>query len=219
MLKADSIKVSIVEDDDRILQSLSALIDGSEGFRCAGAHSNVKEALREIPPNRPNVVLLDINLAGHSGIECIHELKVLLPTVKILMHTVYEDEEQLFKSLRAGANGYMLKRTTPARLLEAISDVHAGNAAMSSQIARLVVKYFNQLGPANDTAKLTPRELEILRCLAKGHQNKEIATLCGIGFDTVRTHLRNIYEKLHVSSRTEAVVRFLSSAAASSPNE
>ena len=213
MVSADCIKVSIVEDDDRIRQSLSALIDGSEGFRCVGAHRDVEEALREVPRSHPNVVLLDINLSGSSGIECIHELKTLVPTVKILMHTVYEDEEQLFKSLRAGANGYMLKRTTPARLLEAISDVHAGNAAMSSQIARLVVKYFNQLGPVNETTKLTAREMEILRCLAKGHQNKEIAALCGIGFDTVRSHLRNIYEKLHVTSRTEAVVKFLGSGA------
>ena len=119
MLRADCTRVSIVEDDDRIRQSLSALIDGSEGFRCVGAHSGVMEALREIPRSRPNVVLLDINLSGSSGIECIQELKALIPAVKILMHTVYEDEEPLFKSLRAGANGYMLKRTTPARLLEA----------------------------------------------------------------------------------------------------
>jgi DNA-binding NarL/FixJ family response regulator len=219
MLKADRIKVSIVEDDDRIRQSLSALIDSSEGFCCVGAHCDVKEALSEIPPSRPNVVLLDINLSGSSGIDCIQELKSLLPSVKILMFTVYEDEEQLFKSLRAGANGYMLKRTQPAKLLEAISDVHAGNAAMSSQIARLVVKYFNQLGPANKSSNLTTREREILRCLCQGYQNKEIASLCGIGFDTVRSHLRNIYEKLNVTSRTEAVVKFLGSESASSPNE
>jgi DNA-binding NarL/FixJ family response regulator len=219
MVTSHCIRVSIVEDDDRIRKSLSALIDGSEGFRCVGAHCGVEEALRDIPPARPDVVLLDINLQGNSGIDCIQELKSLLPTVKILMYTVYEDEERLFKSLRAGANGYLLKRTPPAKLLEAISDVHAGNSAMSSQIARLVVKYFHQLGPAHDTETLTARELDILRHLAKGYQNKEIADLCGIGFDTVRSHLRNIYEKLHVNSRTEAVVKFLGRGNLSSPNE
>jgi DNA-binding NarL/FixJ family response regulator len=209
MVTSDCIKVSIVEDDVRISKSLSVLIDGSQGFHCLGTHSNVKEAMRELPVSRPDVVLLDINLSGGSGIECIAKLKQLIPPVKIVMYTVYEDGEQLFESLRAGANGYLLKRTPPVKLLEAISDVHAGNSPMSSQIARLVVSYFHQLGPANNTEKLTTRELEILRKLAKGYQNKEIADLCGIGFDTVRSHLRNIYEKLHVSSRTEAVVKFL----------
>jgi DNA-binding NarL/FixJ family response regulator len=207
--KTNRIRVSIVEDDDRIRNSLSALIDGSDGFRCAGAHRDVKEALCEIPAHQPDVVLLDINLPEVSGIECIQKLKSLLPEVKIIMYTVYGDEEQLFKSLRAGANGYLLKRTPPAKLLEAVADVHAGNAAMSSQMARLVVKYFHQLGPQQGTEELTPREMEILQHLAKGYQNKEIADLCGIGFDTVRTHLRNIYEKLHVNSRTEAVMKFL----------
>ena len=219
MVTSNCIKVSLVEDDDRIRKSLSALIDGSEGFCCLGAHRDVPEALRGIPASRPDVVLLDINLPGVSGIEGIQGLKSLLPTVKILMYTVYEDEEQLFKSLRAGADGYLLKRTPPARLLEAISDVHAGNSAMSSQIARLVVKHFHQLGPAEDPEKLTARELDILRRLAEGYQNKEIASLCGIGFDTVRSHLRNIYEKLHVHSRTEAAVKFLSRGAPSRPNE
>jgi DNA-binding NarL/FixJ family response regulator len=219
MVRVDCIRVSIVEDDDRIRQSLSALIDGSEGFRCMGAYGDATEALRKIPADRPNVVLLDINLPGASGIDCISELKSLIPAVKILMFTVYDDEEKLYKSLRAGADGYLLKRTPPARLLEAISEVHAGNAAMSSQIARLVVKYFHELGPANATEKLTGRELDILRHLAKGYQNKEIASLCGIGFDTVRSHLRNIYEKLHVNSRTEAVVQYLSHGASSRPNE
>lgn len=203
------IRVSILEDDDRIRNSLRVLIDGSDGYRCSGAHANAADILREIAQARPDVVLLDINLPEISGIDCIQEIKTRVPEVKILMHTVYEDEEQLFKSLRAGAHGYMLKRTPPAKLLEAIADVHAGNSVMSGQIARLVVKYFHQLGPVNDTGKLTHREVEILQHLARGYQNKEIADLLGIGFDTVRTHLRNIYEKLHVNSRTEAVMKFL----------
>jgi DNA-binding NarL/FixJ family response regulator len=206
--KLDRIRVAIVEDDQRIRNSLTALIDGSDGFCCVGAYGDVKETLREAPRNNPDVALLDINLPEVSGIECIQKLKNLVPAVKILMYTVYGDEEQLFKSLRAGANGYLLKRTPPAKLLEAIADVHAGNSAMSSQMARLVVKYFHQLGPQAATASLTARETEILQHLAKGFQNKEIADLCGIGFDTVRTHLRNIYDKLHVNSRTEAVLKY-----------
>ncbi len=209
LAKTTIIKVSIVEDDDRIRNSLTALIDGSEGFRCASAHPSAEEILRQVAVTKPDVVLLDINLPGMTGIECIPKLKARIPNVKILMHTVYEDEEKLFKSLRAGANGYLLKRTSPAKLLEAIMDVHAGNSAMSSQIARLVVKYFHQIGPSDETAKLTHREVEILQHLSRGYQNKEIAALLNIGFDTVRTHLRNIYEKLHVNSRTEAVMKYL----------
>ena len=207
--KTTTIKVSIIEDDDRIRNSLKALIDGSEGFCCASAHPSAEEILRQVGTDRPDVVLLDINLPGMSGIECIPKLKARVATVKILMHTVYEDEEKLFKSLRAGAHGYLLKRTSPAKLLEAILDIHAGNSAMSSQIARLVVKYFHQIGPTTETANLTHREVEILQHLSRGYQNKEIAALLDIGFDTVRTHLRNIYEKLHVNSRTEAVMKFL----------
>jgi DNA-binding NarL/FixJ family response regulator len=203
-----TIKVSIVEDDDRIRNSLSSLIDGSDGFRCVSAHRSAEEALRQIPGVKPDVVLLDINLPEMSGIECIQKLKSRIETVKILMHTVYEDEEQLFTSLRAGAHGYLLKRTPPTKLLEAIADVHAGHSAVSSQMARLMVKFFHQLGPVSGAEKLTHREVEILEHLAKGYQNKEIADLLGIGFDTVRTHLRNIYEKLHVNSRAEAVMKY-----------
>src|SRR5579884_2030391 len=159
MSKPEPIRVSIVDDDSRIRNSLQALIEGSEGFVCASAHPSAEEVLREIAASKPNVVLLDINLPRTSGIECIQEIKSRLPAVKILMYTVYEDEEQLFKSLRAGAHGYLLKRTPPAKLLEAIADIHAGNSVMSSQIARLVVKYFHQLGPARlitlPTARLT----------------------------------------------------------------
>ena len=209
MSKSVPIRVSIVDDDDRIRNRLRALIDGSDGFLGASAHYNASESLSNVPTAAPDVVLLDINLPGISGVDCIVRLKNRLPTVKILMYTVYEDEEQLFKSLRAGAHGYLLKRTPPAKLLEAIADVHDGNSVMSSQMARLVVQYFHQLGPANEPDKLTKREVDILQHLARGYQNKEIAELLGIGFDTVRTHLRNIYEKLHVNSRTEAVVKFL----------
>jgi DNA-binding NarL/FixJ family response regulator len=209
MSKPLPIRVSIVDDDDRIRNSLRALIDGSEGFLCASAHSNAADALSNVVAAAPDVVLLDINLPGISGVDCIRRITNRLPAVKILMYTVYEDEVQLFNSLRAGAHGYLLKRTPPAKLLEAIADVHDGNSAMSGQMARLVVQYFHQLGPANDSDKLTKREVDILQHLARGYQNKEIADLLGIGFDTVRTHLRNIYEKLHVNSRTEAVVKFL----------
>ncbi len=209
MTKTPAIRVSIVEDDGRIRDSLRALIDGSPGFCCVSAHPSAEETIRQAAAAKPDVILLDINLPAMSGIECIPKIKTRAPQVKILMHTVYEDEEKLFQSLRAGAHGYLLKRTPPVKLLEAIADVHAGNSAMSSQIARLVVKHFHQLGPAETTAKLTHREIEILHHLSRGYQNKEIAEILDIGFDTVRTHLRNIYEKLHVNSRTEAVMKYL----------
>ena len=203
------IKVSIVEDNDKIRESLAILIDGGSGFSCVSSHASAEEALQEIPLEKPDVVLLDINLPNMSGVECVRELKAATPSLKIIMHTVYEDRERLFSSLRAGADGYLLKRTPPGKLLEAIAEVHSGHAPMSGQIARLVVDYFHQNNLAGKTDPLTPREQEILEHLAKGYRYKEIADTLGIGFATVRTHLRNIYEKLHVSSRTEAVVKFL----------
>lgn len=209
MAKTGAIRVSIVEDDERIRNSLRIFIDGSEGFCCVSAHPDAEETVREMAPGKTDVLLLDINLPAMSGIESIPKIRARAPEVKILMHTVYEDEDKLFQSLRAGAHGYLLKRTTPVKLLEAIADVHAGNSAMSGQIARLVVKYFHHLGPTENTAKLTQREVEILQHLARGYQNKEIADLMGIGFDTVRSHLRNIYDKLHVNSRTAAVMKYL----------
>lgn len=204
------INVSIVEDDAGIRESLSTLINGASKFKCVSSYANAEEALKDVPLKKPDVVLMDINLPRMNGIECVQKLKVIFPKVKVLMLTVFEDGDQSIKSLMAGANGYLLKRTKPAKLLEAIEEVHRGDSPMSATIARNVVEYFNKKGVANPkTVELSKREEEILNLLVKGHRYKEISDALGISFDTVRSHLRNIYEKLHVSSRTEAVVKYL----------
>lgn len=205
-----TIKVSIVEDDEEVRHSLAVLLNGSEGYACVSAHRSTEEAVVEIPRHLPDVVLMDINLPRQSGIECVRQLKAQLPQLQFLMLTMYEDADLIFSSLTAGASGYLLKRTSPAKLLEAIDEVHRGGAPMSSKIARIVVQHFqNRKGPAPETSSLSPREREVLDLLAKGHRYKEIADLLSISFDTVRAHLRNIYDKLHVRSRTEAVVKYL----------
>lgn len=205
------IKVAIVEDDARFRESLAVLINGADGFRCVGAYPNAETALRELPRAWPDVLLMDINLPKMSGIECVQRLKEANRALQVIMVTVYMDSEQIFKSLKAGASGYLIKKTSPAKLLEAIAEVHAGGSPMSNQIARRVVQFFQEVEPnaADETRNLSKRELEILGYLAKGYQYKEIAeTLC-ISFQTVCAHVRHIYEKLHVRSRTEAVVKFL----------
>ena len=205
-----SIRVSIVEDDDEVRQSLAVLLNGSEGFQCISNHRSAEEALEAIPKDPPDVVLMDINLPRLSGVECVRQLKDRVPTLKFLMLTMYEDSNLIFQSLGAGASGYLLKRTPPAKIMEAIQELHEGGAPMSSKIARIVVQHFqDRSAPAPETALLTPRERELLDLLAKGQRYKEIAEQLGISFDTVRAHLRNIYEKLQVRSRTEAVVKYL----------
>jgi DNA-binding NarL/FixJ family response regulator len=205
-----AINVSIVEDSDRIRESLAALIDGAPGFRCRASYESAEAALRGLPLDKPDVVLMDINLPRMSGIECARALKAKFPTLQIVMLTVFEDAEMVFESLRAGACGYLLKRTPPHKLLEAIDEVHKGGSPMSANIARKVVATFQeQAKKAVETAQLTPREDEILGQLAKGLSYKEIADKLSIGLETVRTHIRSIYEKLQVRSRTEAVVKFL----------
>ncbi len=204
------VTVSLVEDDAGIRESLASLIAGARGFTCLASYSNGEEALGHIPQQVPDVVLMDIHLPGMSGIECVQKLKAIIPALPIVMLTVYDDEDQLFKSLIAGASGYLLKRTPPAKLLEAIKEVFHGGAPMSGQIARMVVQHFHQTSAAAPpTANLTAREQEILERLAQGYRYKEIADSLSISFDTVRSHLRNIYDKLHVHSRTEAVLKYL----------
>lgn len=205
-----SISVAIVEDDEGIRESLRILIDGAEGFDCSGAYSSAEEALENIPALKPSVVLMDINLPKMSGIECIILLKNEHPEIQFVMLTVYDDSERIFKSLRAGASGYLLKRTKPGKLLEALEEVHGGGSPMSAEIARKVVQSFQEMGPSQiETENLTKREEEILSLLSKGYKYKEIAESLFISKETVRSHLRNIYEKLHVRSRTEAVVKYL----------
>ena len=204
------IAVAIVEDDARIRESLVVLLQGVEGFRCVGNYGSAEEALRSIPAGKPDVVLMDINLPHMSGIECVRELKAKLPEVQILMLTVYDDSEIVFRALTEGASGYILKRTTPDKLIEAVREAHQGGSPMTPHIARKVVQYFHRLGSVKHEAQtLTDREREVLNQLAKGYLYKEIADSLGIGVETVRRHLSNIYRKLHVHTRTEAVLKHL----------
>ncbi len=202
------IDVAIVEDEDDVRNGLAVLINGSEGFRCAQRYTSAEQALPAILRNSPDVLLVDINLGGMSGIECTRRLKAHRPGLPIMVLTVYDDDEKIFESLKAGASGYLLKTTPPARILEAIVDLQNGGSPMSSRIARKVVQTFQTMGESpNDTENLSKREHEILFYLAKGYRYKEIADALFISVETVRTHLRNIYEKLHVRSGSEAVLK------------
>lgn len=206
------IKVAIVEDDSRFRESLAVLIGGADGFCCAGSYPNAEVALKRIPEDWPDLILMDINLPKISGIQCVAKLKALKPTIQILMLTAHEDSELIFNSLKAGASGYLVKRTAFAKILEALADVHSGGSPISSTIARKVVRYFQEESSPYGPENLSLREIEILTHLSKGYQHKEIAELLSISPLTVRAHLRNIYDKLHVRTRTEAVVKFLGKA-------
>ena len=204
------IKVAIVDDDEGIRTSLAALIRRSSSFKLTGDYVDGEMALREIPRHPPDVVLMDINMPGMKGFECVRQLKLALPKVQFLMLTVYEDSDSLFNSLKAGASGYLLKRTASAKLLEAIRDVHTGGAPMTPQLARRVVQFFSTpTDGASSLSELTPGEREFLSQLANGYAYKEIADRMKISIDTVRSYVRTVYEKLHVHSRTEAVVKYL----------
>jgi DNA-binding NarL/FixJ family response regulator len=207
------VTVSIVEDDVRVRGSLARLIDRSEGFRCVSQHPDAENALVELPSVKPAVVLMDINLPGMNGVECVRRLKTSLPQTQIMMLTVYEDTDLIFSALAAGASGYLLKRTSPADLLAAIREVHKGGSPMTSHIARKVVQSFQRSNaPAAANEGLSPREQEVLDHLTKGFLYKEIAAALNISYDTVHTHIRRIYEKLQVRSRTEAVAKRLTGA-------
>jgi DNA-binding NarL/FixJ family response regulator len=204
------IKVAIVDDDEIIRSSLVSLIRRAPNLKFVGDFPNAETALKEIPGRSPDVVLMDINLPGLNGVECVRQLKTLLPDVQFLMLTVYEDSDSLFNSFKAGASGYLLKRTASARLIEAIRDVHQGGSPMTPQLARRVVQFLSQpRDEAQAMPKLTPGEKEFLDQLSKGYAYKEIADRMNISIDTVRSYVRTVYEKLHVHSRTEAVVKYL----------
>ena len=210
MTEKSPIKVAIVDDDEGIRATLATLIRRAPALRLAGGYPDAETALKEIPGHAPDVVLMDINLPGMNGVECVRQLKTILPGVQFLMLTVYEDSDSLFNSLKAGASGYMLKRTASARLIEAIQDVHAGGSPMTPQLARRVVQFFAKpAGDVSPLSRLTPGEKEFLDQLAKGYAYKEIADRMNISIDTVRSYVRTVYEKLHVHSRTEAVVKYL----------
>jgi DNA-binding NarL/FixJ family response regulator len=202
------ITVSIVEDDHETRASLAELIRNTPGLSCLGTYATAESALVGIPTERPDVVLVDIRLPGISGIQCVARLKSQMPDLQLLMVTTYEERELIFDSLRAGASGYILKKASRAELVQAVEQVHVGGAPMSMPIARKLVSYF-QRSPGSEMDSLTGREQEILRLLARGDQYKQIAEKLGISLDTVRTHVRHVYEKLHVRSRTAATIKFL----------
>ena len=205
------ISVAVVEDDAGIRQSLEWLLQSSSDMHWVCSCGNVGEALEQLPQAMPEVVLMDINLPDRSGIECTALIKEKLPTVQIVMITVYDDAAKVFSALRAGASGYILKRTPPERILQAIREVYAGGVPMSAEIARMVLGTFHELETVASTEEmnLSPREREIMELLAEGYSNKEISTRLFISIETVTWHLRHIYSKLHVRSRTQAALKFL----------
>lgn len=204
-----SIRVSIIEDSDATRESLRAVIDRTRGLSCVGAYANGEEAFKKLCVGTTDVFLVDLNLPGMSGIECVARLKETAPKVQILILTTYDEDELIFESLRAGANGFLLKNMPPAELMQAIVQVHDGGSPMSMRIARKVVRCFQEGGQRSKLPALTSREQEILTLLAKGYLYKEIADRLGITLSTVRAHLHAIYEKLHVHSRTQAVIKYL----------
>jgi DNA-binding NarL/FixJ family response regulator len=207
-----TITVCIVEDDAELRESIGRFIGGAPGFACVGACGTGEEALEVIPAKAPAVVLMDINLPGMSGIECVRKLKERAPDLQVIMLTVYENSDRIFEALAAGACGYLVKRTPPEKLLEAIADISAGGSPMSSQIARKVVQAFQSAAPSLSLQeRLSPREEQVLELLSKGRAYKQIAGEMNLHIGTVRTYIRRMYEKLHVNCRTEAVVKYLDS--------
>ena len=208
-----AITVSIVEDNDQLRSTLARVISRAEGFQCLSQYPSAEAALEGLPNEKPKVVLMDINLPGIDGVECVRRLKPILPETQVVMLTVYEDTENIFNALAAGASGYLLKRTPSAELLSAIHQVLQGGSPMTAHIARKVVQSFQKpaAGPAatEGTEDLSPREREVLDLLSQGFLYKEIAEKLGISYETVHTYIRRIYEKLQVRTRTEAVAKFL----------
>ena len=205
-----AITVSIVEDNDELRGTLARVINRAEGFRCLSQYPDAEAAVEALPRDCPDVILMDINLPGMNGVECVRRLKQLAPACQVIMLTVYEYTENIFNALAAGASGYLLKRTPRAEVLDAIREVNRGGSPMTTHIARKVVQSFQQPGASSQSTEgLSPREQEVLDCLSKGFLYKEIADKLGIGYETVHTYIRRIYEKLQVRTRTEAVAKFL----------
>jgi len=200
------IKVAVVEDDVKVRNNLARMLDSSPGFSCVSQHPSAENALAELPITRPEVVLMDINLPKMNGVDCARQLKEKLPDVQIVMLTVYENTNIIFDALAAGACGYLLKQSSPEQILQAIREVHAGGSPMTSHIARKIVASFQKIkAPQHDYEKLSLREQQVLDYLSQAYTYAEIAEVLTIRYHTVHTHIRHIYEKLHVRSRTEAV--------------
>jgi DNA-binding NarL/FixJ family response regulator len=203
------ITVAIVEDDYKTRENLQAMLRETPGLQCVGVFSNGEAALEGIPKLRPDVVLMDINLPKMSGVECTRQLKEIRPESLIVMLTVYDDSDRIFHALQMGASGYLLKRSPADEIVRAIQDVKRGGAPMSNYIARKVVQSFQRQGPSHNPAEnLSKRETEVLTYVSQGFTNKEVAEALGLSVETVHAYLKNIYTKLHVRSRTEAVMRF-----------
>jgi len=206
MMNGNIIRVAIVEDTDDIREAMRVLINGSLGFECIHVYPDAEKALEGLPGKELDVVLMDINLPGINGIDCMRQVKNRMLNTQFMMCTVYDDDDMIFSALESGASGYMLKRTSPAQILEAIRDMHNGGSPMSSEIARRIVSSIQKRKkPSEATETLTDRENEILEYLAKGYLYKEIANELFISRETVKKHIHNIYDKLHVQTRTEAL--------------
>jgi DNA-binding NarL/FixJ family response regulator len=204
-----AIKVAIVEDDEQVRENLATLIRETDGFECVGTFPSGEDALDGMPRRAPDVVLMDVNLPGMSGVECVRLLKSQLPDLQVVILTVYDDSDRIFQALQMGASGYLLKRSTSEEILRAVADVHRGGAPMSSYIARKVVQSFQRQGPSEKPSEnLTKRENDVLNYVSRGYTNKEIADALGLSAETVRGYLKTIYSKLHVRSRTEAALMF-----------
>lgn len=205
------IKVSIVEDNDKLRATLARVLNRADGFKCVSDYQNAEDALEDLPKLKPDVVLMDINLPGINGVNCVRQLKAIAPEIQVMMLTVYEDTENIFDALAAGANGYLLKREPSNKLLEAIQEVHRGGSPMTMHIARKVTQSFQKAAPAANpaTENLSEREQQVLDLMSQGLMYKEIAEKLSISYETVHTYIRRIYEKLQVRTRTEAVAKFL----------
>jgi DNA-binding NarL/FixJ family response regulator len=204
------ITVSIVDDEADLRQHIAEYLAAAGNIICKSAYASAKEALEHLPQDKPDVILMDINLGEMDGIECVRRLSAVMPGMQVLMLTVFEDPDQIFRALSAGASGYLLKRLSPKKLVEAIEDVYAGGSPMSAPIARKVVQSFKTIPARGDeSVDLSPRERSVLDGLAEGLAYKQIADQLGVSIHTVRNYIRRIYEKLHVCTRTEAVAKFL----------
>jgi DNA-binding NarL/FixJ family response regulator len=204
------VRIALIEDSAPFSRALQRFFDRpGSGVRCLAVYTSAEEALREIPRSEPEVALVDMNLPGASGIECVARLKTIAPSVLCLVLTIFEDAPMIFEALKAGACGYLLKRTSPAKIADAIVQVRAGGSPMSLPVARQVVSFFHARPPSEDLSVLTEREHDVLDRLAAGERYQEIADRLGVSIHTIRAHVRKVYEKLHVHSRTEAVLKFL----------
>lgn len=204
------ITVSIVDDEPDLREHIAGYLAAAGNIRCKSTYASAEEALQHLPQDKPDVVLMDINLGGMDGIECVRQLTALMPNAQVLMLTVFEDTDKIFRALQAGASGYLLKRMSPKKLLEAIEEVRDGGSPMSASIARKVVKSFKAAPVRGDeSVDLSQRERDVLNGLAEGLVYKQIADQLGVSIHTVRNYIRRIYEKLHVQTRTEAVAKFM----------